>query len=271
MLNLKIPFAATKGQDWDLKFRTLWWLLTFLTQLVLSSLSMLKLKMIIFFYIYHKKHNVSEKEKVFPRSSLCSIKEQKRGKAMIGKPTFFYHLRLQKFFGWVALPFLVSYLFFVPPWWHFLIQVFFSISFSLLLYPHKNRFSFSILLLLHKKKHIFFIQIFIFHILFLHHKKYNSQIFNLDFPLSTWDEHSCTLVLFHFHFSKKSEGILFFTFHFSKSGGRYQIWFNSIFEFCQKMIHSIFDSILLYPRFNSKYYSIQNKLWWFNSKYYSIQ
>jgi len=25
------------------------------------------------------------------------------------------------------------------------------------------------------------------------------------------------------------------------------------------MIHSIFDSILLYPRFNSKYYSIQKK------------
>ena len=55
------------------------------------------------------------------------------------------------------------------------------------------------------------------------------------------------------------------------SGERYPIWFNSIFEFCQKMIHSIFDSILLYPRFNLKYYSIQNKLWWFNSKYYSIQ
>ena len=54
-------------------------------------------------------------------------------------------------------------------------------------------------------------------------------------------------------------------------GDRYPNRFNSIFEFCQKMIHSIFDSILLYPRFNSKYYSIQNKLWWFNSKYYSIQ
>ena len=40
-------------------------------------------------------------------------------------------------------------------------------------------------------------------------------------------------------------------------GGRYPIWFNSMFEFCQKMIHSIFDSISLYPRFNSKYYSIQ--------------
>ena len=32
-----------------------------------------------------------------------------------------------------------------------------------------------------------------------------------------------------------------------------------MFEFCQKMIHSIFDSISLYPRFNSKYYSIQKK------------
>ena len=41
------------------------------------------------------------------------------------------------------------------------------------------------------------------------------------------------------------------------SGGRYPIWFNSIIEFCQKKVHSIFDSILLYPRFNSKYYSIQ--------------
>jgi len=43
------------------------------------------------------------------------------------------------------------------------------------------------------------------------------------------------------------------------SGVRYPIWFNSIFEFCQKIIHSIFDSILLCPRFNSKYYSIQKK------------
>ena len=30
-----------------------------------------------------------------------------------------------------------------------------------------------------------------------------------------------------------------------------------MYEFCQKMIHSIFDSILLYQRFNSKYYSIK--------------
>ena len=37
-----------------------------------------------------------------------------------------------------------------------------------------------------------------------------------------------------------------------------------------KMIHSIFDSILLYPRFNSKYYSIQRKFW-FISKNNSIQ
>ena len=44
------------------------------------------------------------------------------------------------------------------------------------------------------------------------------------------------------------------------SVGRYPIWFNSMFEFCQKMVHSIFDSILLYPRFNSKYYSIKKNL-----------
>ena len=43
-------------------------------------------------------------------------------------------------------------------------------------------------------------------------------------------------------------------------GVRYPIRFNSMFEFCQKTIHSIFDSILLYPRFNSKYYSIQKIL-----------
>ena len=141
-----------------------------------------------FFYIYHKKHNVSEKEKVFPRSSLCSIKEQKRGKAMIGKPTFFYHLRLQKFFGWVALPFLVSYLFFVPPWWHFLIQVFFSISFSLLLYPHKNRFSFSILLLLHKKYLFFSPNIFLPHSFYPPQRIQFSNIQLSDFPLPTWDE-----------------------------------------------------------------------------------
>ena len=42
-------------------------------------------------------------------------------------------------------------------------------------------------------------------------------------------------------------------------GGRYPLWFNSMFEFNQKRIHSIFDSILLYPRFNSKYYSIPKK------------
>ena len=42
-----------------------------------------------------------------------------------------------------------------------------------------------------------------------------------------------------------------------RSGVRYPIWFNSMGEFCQKMINLIFDSILLYPRFNSKYYSIK--------------
>ena len=48
-------------------------------------------------------------------------------------------------------------------------------------------------------------------------------------------------------------------------GVRYPIWFNSMFEFWQKTIHSIFDLILLYPRFNSKYYSIQ-KIIQFNSQ-----
>ena len=42
-----------------------------------------------------------------------------------------------------------------------------------------------------------------------------------------------------------------------RRGLRYPIWFNSMFEFCQNMIHSIFNSILLYPKFNSKYKSIQ--------------
>ena len=36
-----------------------------------------------------------------------------------------------------------------------------------------------------------------------------------------------------------------------------RIIFNSMFEFCQQMIHSIFDLILLYPRFNEKYYSVE--------------
>ena len=53
-------------------------------------------------------------------------------------------------------------------------------------------------------------------------------------------------------------------------GLRYPIWFNSMFEFCQNLIHSIFDSILLCPKFNSKYYSIKKNLLiqfkrWFNS------
>ena len=64
----------------------------------------------------------------------------------------------------------------------------------------------------------------------------------------------------------------------------YPIWLNSIFEFCQKMIHSIFDSIWGCPRFNSKYFSIQKdspdsiqkviqlkKFCWFNSMGNSIQ
>ena len=42
-------------------------------------------------------------------------------------------------------------------------------------------------------------------------------------------------------------------------------------NFAKKMIHSIFDSISLYPRFNSKYYSIPKKICLFNSKDNSIQ
>ena len=56
---------------------------------------------------------------------------------------------------------------------------------------------------------------------------------------------------------------------FQIRGLRYPLWFNSISEFCQKMIHSIFDSILLYPRFNLKYNSII--ICWFNSNDNSIQ
>ena len=41
---------------------------------------------------------------------------------------------------------------------------------------------------------------------------------------------------------------------------RYPIWFNTMFEFCQKMSHSIFDSILIRSRFSSKYYSTQKIL-----------
>ena len=54
------------------------------------------------------------------------------------------------------------------------------------------------------------------------------------------------------------------------SGGQYPFWFSSMFEFCQKMIHSIFDSILLYPRFNSNIIQFKKNLLiqfkrWFNS------
>ena len=42
-------------------------------------------------------------------------------------------------------------------------------------------------------------------------------------------------------------------------------------NFFQKMIHSIFNSISLYPRLNLKYHSIQKKFCWFNSKDNSIQ
>ena len=58
----------------------------------------------------------------------------------------------------------------------------------------------------------------------------------------------------------------------SARGVRHTTWFNSmLFEFCKKMIHSIFDSLLLYVKFNSKYYSFLKKICWFNSKDNSIQ
>ena len=58
----------------------------------------------------------------------------------------------------------------------------------------------------------------------------------------------------------------------SARGVRHPTWFNSmLFEFCKKMIHSIFDSLLLYVKFNSKYYSFLKKICWFNSKDNSIQ
>ena len=46
----------------------------------------------------------------------------------------------------------------------------------------------------------------------------------------------------------------------------YPIWLNSIFEFCQKMVHSIFDSIFLYPRFNSKYLQFKENWYCLNRK-----
>ena len=58
----------------------------------------------------------------------------------------------------------------------------------------------------------------------------------------------------------------------SARGVRHTTWFNSmLFEFCKKMIHSIFDSLLLYVKFNSKYYSFLKEICWFNSKDNSIQ
>ena len=67
------------------------------------------------------------------------------------------------------------------------------------------------------------------------------------------------LVSFQFQM-QKCKVMLFPTNSVGHSDGPYPIWFDSMFEFCQKMIHSIFDSILLYPRFNSKYYSIKKNL-----------
>ena len=52
---------------------------------------------------------------------------------------------------------------------------------------------------------------------------------------------------------------------------RYPNWFNSMFEFCSKLIQfNIWFKIISW-KFNSKDYSILNNLLWFNSIYYSIQ
>ena len=44
---------------------------------------------------------------------------------------------------------------------------------------------------------------------------------------------------------------------FRTRGGRYPIWFNSVFEFCRKMIHIQFNIAL--PKIQFKYYSIPKK------------
>ena len=65
---------------------------------------------------------------------------------------------------------------------------------------------------------------------------------------------------------------------------RYPNWFNSMFEFCAKLIQFNIQFKIILGKFNSKdysnldksllfnstYYSIYNKLLWFNSIYYSI-
>ena len=57
----------------------------------------------------------------------------------------------------------------------------------------------------------------------------------------------------------------------SSRGGWYPFWFNSMFEFCGKMIQFNIWFNIAYRKFNLKNYSFQNDFWWFNSKDNSIQ
>ncbi len=54
-------------------------------------------------------------------------------------------------------------------------------------------------------------------------------------------------------------------------GERYPNWFNSIFEFRQKMIQFNIQFNIISQKFNSKDYLIQKNFRKFNSKYYSIK
>ena len=54
-------------------------------------------------------------------------------------------------------------------------------------------------------------------------------------------------------------------------GERYPNWFNSIFEFRQKMIQFNIQFNIISQKFNSKNYLIQKNLRKFNSKNYSIK
>ena len=54
-------------------------------------------------------------------------------------------------------------------------------------------------------------------------------------------------------------------------GERYPNWFNSIFEFRQKMIQFNIQFNTISQKINSENYSIQKNLRKFNSKNYSIQ
>ena len=54
-------------------------------------------------------------------------------------------------------------------------------------------------------------------------------------------------------------------------GGRFPFCFNLMFECCRKIIQLNIWFNIVYTKFNSNYYSIQNKFCWFNSKDNSIQ